>query len=75
MEEFIDDLRNLTKLDKFEGGNDKQRDHLNGAVDAINGMIDAAERASASNNFKSFEGYIVDNGESVPYKLYGAPIE
>jgi hypothetical protein len=41
---FIDDLAKMQKLESFAGGNNKQRDHLNKLVDAINGMITSAQR-------------------------------
>jgi hypothetical protein len=73
MEEFIDDIRNLQKLDDFENGKDKQRDHLNKVVAAFNGIKDAADRAAASGAFKTFEGYVVDGGVSTLYTLFGSP--
>jgi hypothetical protein len=64
-EQFIDDVKNLEKLDDFQKGNDKQRAHLNKLVKNINGVIEAAER-DAENGGGTEEFYVIDGGESVP---------
>jgi hypothetical protein len=65
IDEFIDDIRNLDKLEDFEKGNDKQRAHLNKVVKAFNGIKEAADRAAA-NAGGTEEFYVIDGGESVP---------
>jgi hypothetical protein len=42
MADFIETLKGIKKLSKFEGGNVKQLAHLNAMVDAINAILDAA---------------------------------
>jgi hypothetical protein len=73
LDNFIDDLRNLTKVDDFTTGNLKNMGKLNEIIAVANGVIKAAERAAEAGSFKTFDGYIVDDGVSTLYELVGKP--
>ena len=76
---FLDDIRQIQKVDQFAGGNNKQRTKLNGLVDGLNEIVDAANRHApqpdngAGGALPTFVAYIADGGEAVLYQFYGAP--
>jgi hypothetical protein len=75
-EEFIDDVRGLEKLEKFEGGVPEERTKANKIVDRINAIIAAAERAAADNaGGKGLTIFCVFNGGRVPVFIPGAKVQ
>jgi hypothetical protein len=60
MQQFIDDIRALAVPAKFEGGNDKQRIHLNEGIEFMQGIKTAAERAVQNDD--TIQIYCVFNG-------------
>lgn len=75
LDEFIDDLRKLKIPADFEGGNDKQRTKLNEIIDALDEILQAANRAAANAEDNTFIAWVEDGGESVQYEIWGNPVE
>jgi len=62
---FITDIQKLPDLKEFEGGNNKQRDHLNALVKAIKLIRDAANRAGNEKSPNVLQITVVANGAPV----------
>lgn len=68
---FIEDVQKLPKLDEFQGGNVRQRQHLNTIILAWNSMVDAANRDDTTADEQKLDFTVVANGSAVDVVLFG----
>lgn len=62
---FLDDIRKIPKIPYFQGGNDRQRAHLNQLVDALNSIRDASQRDPGPETPKVLTITTMANGATV----------